>query len=284
MILHTGRVTNPARARWPDEARGVLIVLPVALVVACVVAPPARWPALAVLVAGFGLLRMRRVRAMWLWAALIPLAVRLAWAGAAVPLVPGLADCGNALSAPVVARVTEAALVMGVLAVLAIVLRADAASLALRWPSRRIVVLAVAGPIVVTPIALVVGPLLTGPFFGPIRIEMGIAVAIVPALLLATANAAMEELTFRGAIQGWGARVVGSTGALVLQAALFGVVHAGPDFLDPLVALPVLAAVTAGGLIAGVIVQRTGSLLLPVAIHLALDVPLYYAFACRLPG
>jgi hypothetical protein len=33
-----------------------------------------------------------------------------------------------------------------------------------------------------------------------------------------------------------------------------------------------------------VIVRRTGSLLLPISIHAALDVPLYYAFACRLPG
>jgi membrane protease YdiL (CAAX protease family) len=56
----------------------------------------------------------------------------------------------------------------------------------------------------------------------------------------------------------------------------------GPDFLNPLVAVPVLVAVSAGGLIAGLIVQRTGSLLLPIVIHMALDVPLYYAFSCRL--
>ena len=40
---------------------------------------------------------------------------------------------------------------------------------------------------------------------------------------------------------------------------------------------------TAGGLIAGWLVNRTGSLAIPLAIHVALDIPLYYAFACRLP-
>jgi len=67
-------------------------------------------------------------------------------------------------------------------------------------------------------------------------------------------------------------------------AVLFGVTHVGPDFQDGLVMLPVLAAVTLGGLIAGVLVRRTGSLLLPIAVHAAFDVPLYYAFACRLPA
>jgi membrane protease YdiL (CAAX protease family) len=38
----------------------------------------------------------------------------------------------------------------------------------------------------------------------------------------------------------------------------------------------------AGGLAAGLIVRRTGSLWLPILVHIALDVPLYYAAACRL--
>ncbi|MFI5255267.1 MAG: CPBP family intramembrane glutamic endopeptidase, partial [Candidatus Limnocylindrales bacterium] len=79
---------------------------------------------------------------------------------------------------------------------------------------------------------------------------------------------------------GWSERAIGSTGALVFQAVVFGLVHVGPDFTgNP---LPVLAAVGIGGLIAGVIVRRTGSLLLPIAVHAAFDVPLYYVQACRL--
>jgi membrane protease YdiL (CAAX protease family) len=39
--------------------------------------------------------------------------------------------------------------------------------------------------------------------------------------------------------------------------------------------------VMAGGLVAGLIVRRTGSLWLPIVVHIALDVPLYYAAACR---
>ena len=108
--------------------------------------------------------------------------------------------------------------------------------------------------------------------------------AIVPALLLALSNGLLEELVFRGAILGWSARVIGAGPAIALQAVLFGLAHVGPDFLNPLAALPVLLAVTAGGVVAGLIVRRTGSLLLPVAIHVALDIPIYYALACRLPG
>jgi membrane protease YdiL (CAAX protease family) len=42
-----------------------------------------------------------------------------------------------------------------------------------------------------------------------------------------------------------------------------------------------MAATTAGALIAAVIAIRTRSLLLPMAIHVALDLPIYYYFACR---
>jgi membrane protease YdiL (CAAX protease family) len=277
------RMQSPFAGRLP-AARFVTAVLPVALILAGMAAAPARWPVLAVLLAGLRLLAWRRDEALWLWAALVPLAVRIAWAGSATSPLPGLADCGNALSAPVVARVVEAALVVGTLAIITVVLRAGAAGLSVRLPSRRIVALSIVGPVVVTPVALLVGPPLAGPFFGPVRIELGIAGALLPALFLGAANAVMEEVTFRGAIQGWGARVLGPTGALLLQAALFGLAHAGPDFLNPLVELPILVAAAAGGLIAGLIVQRTGSLLLPIAIHLALDIPLYYAVACRVPG
>jgi membrane protease YdiL (CAAX protease family) len=45
-----------------------------------------------------------------------------------------------------------------------------------------------------------------------------------------------------------------------------------------------MLAVGAGGLLAGIVVRRTGSLWLPIVVHIGLDVPLYYAAACRLPS
>ena len=41
-----------------------------------------------------------------------------------------------------------------------------------------------------------------------------------------------------------------------------------------------MVALGLGGLIAGVIAVRTRSLLLPMAVHIGLDIPIYYAFAC----
>lgn len=159
-------------------------------------------------------------------------------------------------------------------------LGADRASLSLRWPSTRVTMasLAIAG--LVAPLALWLGPILAVPFFGEVRLETGILIAVVPAVVLALANGLMEEITFRGALMGWGERLLGPFAALVLQAVVFGIVHVGPDFTgNP---IPVVVAVGTGGLIAGVIVRRTGSLLLPIAVHAAFDVPLYYVQACRL--
>jgi membrane protease YdiL (CAAX protease family) len=278
-----GATLRAIRART-ERFLDPLVVVPVALVAASTFLILIRWPALSVLAAGTLLLHRRGINAMGLWAALIPLELRLAYASVEPVRVPTLADCGSLLSPPAIDRVLEAAVVLGGLAVVAWWLGASRASLSLRLPDRAVTALALAGPIVVTPVALIVGPLLTGPFFGEVRIETGILSAIVPALMLAVSNGLLEELVFRGAILGWSTRVIGGGPAIALQAVLFGLAHVGPDFLNPLVALPVLLAVIAGGVIAGVIVRRTGSLLLPIAIHVALDIPLYYAFACRLPG
>ena len=170
--------------------------------------------------------------------------------------------------------------VLGSLALVAWLLGADRSSLSLRWPSRSVAVAAFAFAGIVAPLAVWLGPILAVPFFGQIRFETGILAAVVPAVVLAVANGLLEEITFRGALLGWGARALGSSGALVFQALVFGVVHVGPDFTgNP---IPVVAAVAAGGFIAGLIVRRTGSLLLPIAVHAAFDVPLYYVQACRI--
>jgi membrane protease YdiL (CAAX protease family) len=238
-------------------------------------------PVVAGVIGGFLFLRARAHPAAWPWGALVPVAVGLAWRLMPVPEPAGLADCGSIASAPMLWRVAQAVAVLGSLAVVARLLGADGGSLFLRRPSRRIVVASVAFPLVVAPLALWLGPILAVPFFGQVRFETGIVLAIVPAVVLALANGLLEEVTFRGALMGWGARVLGSTGALIVQAALFGVIHLGPDFTGS--PIPVLLAVGTGGLVAGLIVLRTGSLLLPIAIHAALDVPLYYVQACRLP-
>jgi membrane protease YdiL (CAAX protease family) len=66
---------------------------------------------------------------------------------------------------------------------------------------------------------------------------------------------------------------------LLGQALIFGLAHSGADFVGPVI--PVVLAIAAAGLIAGLIVRRSGSLWLPIVVHIAFDVPLYYALACR---
>ena len=101
----------------------------------------------------------------------------------------------------------------------------------------------------------------------------------VPALVFATANGVSEELAYRGALMTWTARVTGTWTALVAQAVVFGLAHGGPDVGgSPLVLMAVLGA---GGFVAGWIALRTHSLLLPIAWHVALDLPLYAYLACR---
>ena len=172
---------------------------------------------------------------------------------------------------------------LGSVAVMAAFLHADRASLRLRWPSRPVIVLSAVFALVIGPLALWVGPIIAEPFFGPVGYDVapdGVALtAFLAALVVALANGTLEEIAFRGALMGWGSSRARTLGANVLQAVVFGVVHVGSDFAgNP---LPVMLAVGAGGFVAGVIALRTRSLLLPIAVHAAFDLPLYYAFACR---
>ena len=47
--------------------------------------------------------------------------------------------------------------------------------------------------------------------------------------------------------------------------------------------LPVVLSVGFGGYIAGLLVLKTRSLMLPIAVHTAIDLPVYAFFACRNP-
>jgi membrane protease YdiL (CAAX protease family) len=67
--------------------------------------------------------------------------------------------------------------------------------------------------------------------------------------------------------------------AIAAQAIVFGLAHgASQDFVGS--PLPVVALMIAGGVVAGWIVVRTGSLAIPIALHVAVDIPLYYGNAC----
>jgi membrane protease YdiL (CAAX protease family) len=206
--------------------------------------------------------------------ATLPGAVGLTWAslaGTPMPL-PDALHCTDLLSPPTVTRVIQAILVLGTLALVALLV-GDRAALRLRWPAdRRVTALAVAAP-------LWVGPLLARPFFGDVGLATGDLGSLVPAVTFAAANAALEEAAYRGALLGWSRPALGLAGALLGQAVVFGFAHLGADVTG---AAPLLwLGMVASGMVAGLVAIRTDSLLLPFSAHLALDVPLFYAYACR---
>ena len=218
------------------------------------------------------------------WLATLPAAVGLTWAalaGTPMPL-PDALHCGDLLSPPTVTRVVQAMLVLGTLALVAR-LAGDRAELRLQWPAdRRVTALAIIAPLVLVPGALWVGPLLARPFFGDVGLATGDVRALVPAVAFALANAALEETAYRGALLGWSTPAIGLGGAVLGQAVVFGFAHLGADVSGP---APLLwLGLAASGVVAGFVAVRSRSLLLPFTVHAAFDVPLYYAFACRLPA
>lgn len=213
--------------------------------------------------------------------ATLPGAVGLTWAsfaGTPMPL-PDALHCTDLLSPPTVTRVIQAILVLGTLALVALLV-GDRAALRLRWPAdRRVTALAVAAPLILVPASLWVGPLLARPFFGDVGLATGDLGSLVPAVTFAAANAALEETAYRGALLGWSRPALGLAGAVLGQAVVFGFAHLGADVTG---AAPLLwLGMVASGVVAGLVAVRTDSLLLPFSAHLALDVPLFYAYACR---
>ncbi len=283
MRIGTGGAVHPT-ASVPhgqrDVLRGTAFLVVASLIMAALV-PATRLPVLAGLVVALILVGRRR-QLVWPLAAGVPAAANLAWGTMPVP-APGslLADCANALSPPALWRVGEAAVVIGVVTVLAIWLRSQPRELGLVRPSRDGAAVALLGAVVVAGGSLLLGTAFAAPFFGTITLHLSDPMALVPALMLALANGTMEELIYRGAMMAWLGRAIGPRGALVAQAIVFGCAHGGADFVAS--PLPVMVAVGIGGLIAGLIVRRTGSLAFPIAIHVAFDMPLHYAIACRLP-
>jgi membrane protease YdiL (CAAX protease family) len=253
--------------------------VPIGLLALAAAIHPLRIPVLVALAAGTAVAIARDAPVRWAWAAAVPVAVSLAWGVLPVPQAAADgSDCANPASPVATWRVGEAFVVLAALAVLATVLRASRTTLFLRWPARAVVRWSVVGFLVAGPAALVLGPLPARPFFGEIDYQVAAVGAVVPAILFAFANGTMEELAYRGALLGWSARVTGMAPAMVGQSVVFGLAHSGGDVVGYGAILSVALAI--GGLLAGIITVRTRSLLLPIAIHAGLDIPIYYAFAC----
>jgi len=278
------RLIRPVRVRrpstlpvdWRDFGRSLV---PFGLLVTSAAFPPLRIPVLVALAAGTCVAIARGAPVRWAWAAAVPVAVSLAWYVWAAPVsAPDGSDCANPWSPVAIWRVLQAIVVLATLVGLTHTLRTTKSSLLLRWPTRPIVRWSIVGFLVSGPVALVLGPIVAQPFFGPVSYDVTILGALVPALIFAIANGTMEELIFRGALLGWSSKVVGAGPALVGQAVVFGLAHSGSDVLGNHLLLSL--AVGAGGLIAGVVAIRTRSLMLPIAVHVGLDIPIYYAFAC----
>ncbi len=256
---------------------GIGLVL--ALVLAALL-PPLRLPLLVALVVA---VLVARRESAWRWALAsgIPVAIILVWGGIVGDrLLTDRFDCADPWSPVAWLRVAEFALVIGSILLLARYLGTSLPALGLQRPSRPEAILGVAAILLIPIPSLIVGAILAEPFFGPIRLDLTQPLAILPALTLAVANGSMEELAYRGALLSWLSRTSGPTVALIGQAIVFGAAHTGADYVGS--ALPVVLAVIAAGLVAGLIARRSGSLWLPIIVHIAFDVPLYYAAACRL--
>jgi uncharacterized protein len=267
-------------ARAVIRRSAVLALAPVAILVAGAVIRDARPIALACLAAGAVVTIARRDASRYAWGACVPIAINLSWALLPMPLADaGGADCANPLSPPATWRAAEAVIVLAAAAALAWRLGTSRADVGLRIPSRPVVLASVAGFVVFGPLALVLGATLARPFFGSFALDLGQPLAVVPALVFAVSNGAMEEIVYRGVFITWTRTAIGVAAAVGLQAILFGLAHAGPDFVGS--PLPVMLAMVAGALVAAATAIRTNSLLLPIAAHVALDVPLYFYFACR---
>jgi membrane protease YdiL (CAAX protease family) len=269
------------RALLPrDLAASARAVLPVVLVIVAAAVRETRLAVLIALAAGTIVAIRREAPVRWAWAAPFPVALSLAFGLLAPPVASALgADCARLVSPPAIWRLAEAVLVLGAVGGLVWLLRAPLEGLWLRWPSARVVELGLVGFGVFGILGLAVGPALARPFFGSFGLDTSNPAALAPALVFALSNAIMEEVAYRGVLMGWSSRVIGLGPALVLQAVVFGLAHGGTDVGgSPFVLMAVLGL---GGFIAGLVAIRTRSVLLPIAIHAALDLPLYVYLACR---
>lgn len=208
------------------------------------------------------------------------MALDLAW-GSIPPtfLIGAGAACTDRMAPFAITRLIGAGLVLAALALILRLARIGPSGIGLRWPTRAWLVLSLIAMPLVGGAAVLLGPRLAAPFFGPLSSASADLATLLPAVVFALANATMEEVAFRGALLRWLTPSTGVVNALALQAFIFGIAHGvGTDFIGS--PLPVMAATAVAGLLLGALALRTRSLLLPVAIHLALDIPVFYGKVC----
>ena len=234
--------------------------------------------ALALLVAWVGQRARGRAEAVAL-AATLPVGLILPWPwilGVDAPI--GVPACTAPLSAIVVRRLALAAFGLTAVATVAGLHGLDRGELGLRGPAPREAAGAAAAAGVVALGGLVAGPWLASPFFGELDFPRP-AAALLPALLFGVANGVLEEVAYRGAMQGLLAHAMPLSWAIGIQGLVFGIVHAGPEVLA---LLPVhVALMGAIGIAGGVARARLGSLWLPIGVHVGADIALYVGLACR---
>jgi membrane protease YdiL (CAAX protease family) len=284
--MDTSALVSPRDARpWGRAARAAIRWTPFVLLVIAAAARDARLGVGLVLLAGLvtaalagHFVPLADRRPIIAWAAVVPAGIVLAWSTVPGPAVlPGLGSCTDPLSPPAAWRALEALAVLGTTAALLPI--GGREPLLLRRPrDARVLAVAFLAPLVTVP-AVLLGPGAAGPFFGDVNMAFPLA-SFLPAGLLAVSNAALEEVAYRGALMGWGAKVIGPGAALATQSVVFGFAHCGPDVQAG--AWLIFAGLTAAGLLLGIAARRSGSLLLPFAVHAAVDIPLYHALACRL--
>ena len=244
---------------------------------------PAWRPAVAALLGiGWVALRTWRPAPAIAWAAALPVAVVLTWPwllGSDTPI--GDPACRDPMSIIALRRVGVAIAGTAIVAGLAAAHRSTPAELGLRRPSRVELVIGLGGGVLLVVAGLAIGPAIARPLFGPLAFPVPVA-ALVPAVAFGLANGLLEELLYRGALQGWLGRVAPTAVAIGFQALVFGIVHVGPEVLN---LVPVhVALLTAVGLAGGLARWRFGSLWIPAGIHVGADIALYVGLACRPAG
>ena len=265
-----------------DLVTTALAYLPIVVILYGDVVRQARLLVLGLLLFGFSYTLVRRSDLRWVWAAPIPIAVWLTWRTLSAPLAdPNGLQCTDALSPPAAWRLAQALLALGALGVLMGVLRVRPAAIWWRRPTVPVARLSVLGFFVAAPLGLLLSVAIARPYFGTFDLNINDPLALLPGLVFSLSNAIGEEVIYRGAFMAFAGRVIGLRSALVVQAVLFGVSHAGAHFMGS--PIPVVLAVGFGGYVAGLLTLKTRSLMMPIAVHTAIDLPVYAFFACRNP-
>jgi membrane protease YdiL (CAAX protease family) len=244
--------------------------------------PELRPPLALAMAIGWLVLRAgRRVPAIG-WAAVVPLAIVLAWPWVLGPdLAVGDPACRDPLTVIVRNRVLVAVVGLSIVALVGIAHGSDRRELGLQRPGRREAMAAVGGGIMLVVAGLVIGPVVARPFFGSLDFPVPVG-ALLPALAFGIANGVLEEVLYRGAMQAWLGRLAPIGIAIAFQGLVFGIVHVGPEVID---LAPVhVALLTAVGVAAGLVRWRVGSLWIQIGIHVGADVALYIGLACRAPS